>query len=733
MNKKYSDKWLYIIIGLAMALFLGLVIYIQQGRVENARNNASEVSSNVKLQIGNDGIATYTIVCGPASRAAAKRLQKLIYDESGERLRVSFFKPSDNYIRIKTNKKADDKIIISEGNIFVFGANGADCIESVNFLANSYLGYAFAGESREHVLNNIKYVNIPENVYSAGEEEWIPEREPIICLWKTDNARGIFYDGNVALQSEILSYSDDDLYQYIKMMKYCGYTGIQVTDMCSTWAQYGGYEFVQDRIRFMADAAHSMDMNFTLWVWGAEFNGYGWCDRSVEYFGDGSRYAYAKEDPEGRETFDKYYSIYAELADCSDRIILHFNDPGNVPSSEDIGYFTNFFKNKCRAINPDVKIGVNCYTYQIDLDILKDYAGNDLTVYSGIAHSEDEIKACSDFRQYAVDRGFDVGVWSWNLTEMEIDQLAEMNVNAGLISKCYNYTKNADSVAPVNYWSEMDSYHVLNVFSMYVAGQLLMNPELNEDELLLKVSSDVVGNAYANDLYEALKIIEDARCGQNFTEFKSGNEDYILKSDSYPAESILERCDAVIPKMERMIEADIEDNTIPLPVSVNELLSMILPHLEQIREFAQFRVNLNTAAEMIRNKEGLPTVQHYLYEMYKPVKEYNTVVGAWGQPEAKAQYELMIEFCEKNNLIPVYDSVFDYYRKQRIYGEMTAFQQNYDGCYKVEKGKAFQYGLAFGEKETQRLVNDMILEGLLTEDEDGRVYLTDWENCKYDF
>ena len=332
-----------------------------------------------------------------------------------------------------------------------------------------------------------------------------------------------------------------------------------------------------------------------------------------------------------------------------------------------------------------------------------------------------------------MDRGFEVGVWSWNLTEMEIDQLAEMNVNPGLISECYDYTRSADAVAPVTYWSEMDSYHVLNIFSMYVAGQLLINPELDEDELLKQICIDVAGNVYAGDLYEALKIIEDARCGQSFNEFKNGNEEYILKSDSYPAEDILSRCDAVIPKIEQMIESDIEDNTIPLPVSVNDLLSMMLPHLAQIREFAQFRVNLDTAGKMIQNGTSLQTVQHYLYEMYEPVKEYNTVVGAWGQPEAKAQYELMVDFCNRHNLVPVYDSVFEYNRKQRIYGEMKAFQQNSTECYKVEKGKAFQGGNAFGEEETERLVNDMILEGLLTEDEDEKVYLTDWENCKYDF
>ena len=70
---------------------------------------------------------------------------------------------------------------------------------------------------------------------------------------------------------------------------------------------YGGYEFVQQRIRFMADAAHSLGMKFTLWVWGAEFTGYGWVDDTVEYF-DYSKYVYSYEDPKALATFEKYYA-----------------------------------------------------------------------------------------------------------------------------------------------------------------------------------------------------------------------------------------------------------------------------------------------------------------------------------------------------------------------------------------------------------------------------------------
>ena len=270
----------------------------------------------------------------------------------------------------------------------------------------------------------------------------------------------------------------------VKMMKYCGFNGIQVTDMCSTWAQYGGYEFVQQRIRFMADAAHSLDMKFTLWVWGSEFTGYGWTDDSVVYNGDGM---WARENPKVQASFDKYYDIYARLADCSDRVIMHFNDPGNLSDSSDIGYYAARFKEKCIEKNPDIDFGVSCYTYQIDLGALKEYIDGNFTVYSGTSKSDADFEAVGKFREYAKNNELAMGVWSWNLCEMEIDQLAEMNVNAKIIADVYGRNSLLDDRYKPEYWSEMDSYHMVNLFSLYCAGQMLNSPDKNPDEVLMEI------------------------------------------------------------------------------------------------------------------------------------------------------------------------------------------------------------------------------------------------------
>lgn len=681
------------------------------------------------ISVGKTPISEYTIFCDSTLEESAILLQKYIYNVTGNVLTISETEPDGRYIQIATNEElTKEKIEITDGYITIQTSGAETADEAIYIFANTYLGYAFAGQEREWILQTADYINIPENVTMA-EDPWMPEREPIVCLWKTDDARGLYSSDNVSLKCDILSYSDEQLYEYVKMVKHCGFTGIQVTDMCSAWAGYGGYEFVHQRIRFIADAAHSMGMNFTLWVWGSEFNGYGWIDDTVVYEGDSSKYA--RECPEVVATFDKYYSIYAELADCSDRVIMHFNDPGNLPDSGDIGYFADMFRSMCYERNPDINFGINCYTQEIDLAKMKEFTGSDITVYFTAARDEEERESRRSYYQWADDLDMEVGVWSWNLCEMEIDQLAEMNVNANIIAQTYQYSRANEDVVKPEYWSEMDSYHMLNMFSLYVAGQLLQNPDSDPQIALIDCSVRVVGPEYAKDLAEVLDIIQDARSGDSWGEFKYGYPEYLRTSDEYPAQEILDRCNAAIPKLEEMIAADLEENSIPMAISTTDLLSLILPHLVQIRDFAQFRVDLAALEAEALNGADQETLAVRLDEIYTPVKEYNAIIGAWGQPEANAQYELICDFCSRYELEVPHDPVFDYYRKERVYGEMVASQKKEPECYKVAKTEAFQWGKAYGEEETARLVDLLIADGLLLEDENGFVYLSNWENYLY--
>lgn len=695
--------------------------------------------------VGETAIDEYVIVLpkktSEVKEAAAGKLQEYISEVSGKILpiikrgewkqtqKAIVFADCEQEELLNTTLPYDFEA--ENGTITIRCATEEVYEKGVNVFANTYLGFAYAGSDGEHISTLSQILRLPSDTafLDEGTITWMEEREAIVCLWKTNTSRGAYYDGNTSLASEIMSYSDDQLYEYVKMLKYCGFTGIQVTDMCSNWAAFGGWEFVHERLRIMADAAHSLDMNFTLWVWGAEFTGYGWTDETVTY--DLADTGYAYDNPQVVDTFDKYYSVYAQLADCTDRLIVHYSDPGQLTKSEDIGYFAAVLRDKFRSVNPDVIFGVNCWNNDIDLGILKQYLGTDFIAYEGGEFDAPDGRV--SFRATCNYFEIPFGTWSWNGCEMEIDQLAQMNVNAKLLQKRYQEAVAADQARGESvYWSEMDSYHLLNVFSLYCAGHLLQNPYLNAEEVLRSAAYDMVGEKYGEDMYEILDLIQDARTGDSYDTFFHSSENYILKSDDYDAEDILNRCNRLLPILQEMIEEDLNTNVIPLPCSLTGLLKLIEPHIAQIQQFARFRINLNELENRYKNGEDKESLQKMLDEIYEPIPEYNCIIGMWGQVEARAQYELLEEFCEKSGLDVPKDEVFSYYRKQRLYQEMCSYQKGKEDIYYRKKG-LYQWGAAYGEETTIELENELIKERLLSETEDGYIYVTDWENYRYHF
>lgn len=720
----------------------------EEGIVTRPESNVVNMGNDYpkELRVGEYGIDEYVIVLPKKSsdkkEMAAKKMQYYISEVSGITLPIvkhGNCEESQKYIAFEDcgeeeviNTDLPYLMEVKEGNIKIRCTKENVYEDSVNAFANTYLGWAYAGSDEEHISTFADVLRIPYDTsfMKEGNVVWMEEREPIICLWKTNTARGAYYDGNTSLASEVMTYSDDQLYEYIKMLKYCGFTGIQVTDMCSNWAAFGGYEFVHDRLRTMADAAHSLDMKFTLWVWGAEFTGYGWVDETVTYSREGYHYAY--ENPDVVATFEKYHSIYAELADCTDRLIAHYSDPGQLPSSEDIGYFAAKLRDTFRSINPDVSFGVNCWKNDIDIGVLRTHLGNDFIAYEGGEFNNPDGR--SAFRASCNYFEIPFGTWSWNGCEMEIDQLAQMNVNAKLLQKRYQEAVAVDAIRGESvYWSEMDSYHLVNVFSLYCSGHLLQDPFASADEVLRSVAYDMVGEEYGESLYEILDLIQDARTGDSYDTFFHSKQDYVLTSENYDAEDILERSNRLLPILQQMIQSDLQTNVIPLPCTVTELLKLVEPHVAQIQQYAQFRKGMYELEKMhASGNASFDELQKKLNEIYIPIPEYNCIIGMWGQIESRAQYSMVEEFCARTGLDIPKDPIFRYYRKQRIYQEMCSYQKGRADIYYRAKG-VFQWGMAYSEKAAIELEDELIAEGLLSETEDGYIYLTNWEDYKYHF
>lgn len=159
----------------------------------------------------------------------------------------------------------------------------------------------------------------------------------------------------------------------------------------------------------------------------------------------------------------------------------------------------------------------------------------------------------------------------------------------------------------------------------------------------------------------------------------------------------------------------------------------MLPQIEQINAFAKFRIGLADAAQLLAGGAAHEDIQARLEAISTPVSEYNTVTGLWGQIEARAQQEMLLDFCNANGFEIPADPVFRQTRKNRIYDYFVSYQKGHSEPV-LQFAPYFQYGLAYGEETTIQLVNELLEEGLFSKDpETGGIYLTDWEHYKYAF
>ena len=65
------------------------------------------------------------------------------------------------------------------------------------------------------------------------KKPWVAEREATVCTWKFDYDRGYVGNMSVSLINDFMCLSARQLRDYAKMIKACGFTGIQVMDICA--------------------------------------------------------------------------------------------------------------------------------------------------------------------------------------------------------------------------------------------------------------------------------------------------------------------------------------------------------------------------------------------------------------------------------------------------------------------------------------------------------------------
>ena len=478
-----------------------------------------------------------------------------------------------------------------------------------------------------------------------AESPWIAEREWTVCPWVPQNVRGVFSNPFADNRMNIWTYGDRQLADYVAMYDAFGYSGVQLMETSYNYSVFGSPEAFHSRQKELANYARANGQNVSLWVWAAEFTGHGWVDPSIRYMPAAGTSAF--EDQEVRRGFEKYYDLYAELAPYVDRLIGHFYDPGRLKDRKDVFRYMRLLEQKFKAKNPRIKMAID--SWGVSHDYLADLIANGFTDYELLEMSMPSLfkpGEREEFHEEAKRLGLKLGVWGWYTTEYETDQLASLYVNAKVLKDFYlEMRAGALKTHPVSYWSEMEAHHLNNIYSMYVASQLLWNPDRDTDEILAELTEGIWGSSNGLRVLEALKVIEDTRSGPSWETFWWREPRY--RPDSGTPAADLARAEAALSSLEAMETDQAHVVKFPLPFPPDVFVHLMLPHLRQIRDFARFRVDLAEVKLAISRGLSKQEASRRLSAIWKPIPDYDTWIGTFGQPEERMQDLLMREAAEE--------------------------------------------------------------------------------------
>ncbi len=494
---------------------------------------------------------------------------------------------------------------------------------------------------------------------------WIPHREWTVCPWTPLHVRGVFVNPRADRRLDITHFGERQLADYAEMFDWFGYNGCQLIETSYSYGVFGSTEAFQSWQKRLAAAVRDNGQEVSLWVWSAQFSGFNWYDPEVLAVNVPAKGAF--EDPATHRMFEKYYDHYAELAPLVDRVFGHFYDPGILADRADVFKYMRLLEQKCKARNPNIKMGIDFwaagpeYMQQLLDNGFGDYLLLETGMPTAIANG-----VRTTLHQQAREKGIQLGVWGWYLTEYETDQLASMYVNARMLKSVYQQIKKeAIDVYPVSYWSEMDAHHVNNIYSMYVAGQLLWNPDRDPDELLKEVVFGIWGPANGPDVLKAVELIQDVRSGPTWETYWWTTPQYRVGTDQ-PADD-LKRAEAALVSLRAMKTDARFVPKFPLPFPPATLVELMIPHLEQIRLFAAFRLKVAEIRQAAKDGAERDALQKMLDTAFQPIPEFNTWVGTFGTPEFRAQDRQARALCDELKLTLKEPAWLRYLEADRLY------------------------------------------------------------------
>lgn len=564
---------------------------------------------------------------------------------------------------------------------------------------------------------------------NLSETPWIPQREWANCPWAPDKVRRSFNNPEVDKRNNIWLYSDQQIADYVEMFDWFGFSGSQLLETCANYGAMGSPEAFQDRLVKFAKAAHQNGQHVSYWVWAAQFNDYGWFDPEVTYKPAPGKTAFT--DPKVRATFEKYYNGYAKMAPYVDMLIAHYYDPGSLTNREDVFSYLKLLQAKFKAKNPNIKMAVDFWAAGSPADYMQQLIDHGfdksllLEMSLPIFFKPDQREA---LHEAAKKLNMQMGIWGWYMTEYETDQRPMMHVNAKALKGFYQSIKNGvDKIQPISYWSEMEAYHLNNIFSMYASAQLLWNPDRDTDDILREIAEGIWGPRNGPQVLEAIKLIEDARSGPTWDTFWWKTKEYKLGADD-PNEE-LKIADHAIANFEKMKTDTSFVPKFPLPFPPATFIELTLPHLRQIRQYAEFCIKADKIREAAKNNAPKAQLTAMAADAWQPILEYNTWIGSYGQPEANMQEKILRQMAKEYGFDIKTPGWVRYRDANRYLQRIQNVQRDMRDAYKFKGDESrIRSDMAFTAEKAMDCMQLLIQDGAVTLADNGTYQLPNWQD-----
>jgi hypothetical protein len=415
------------------------------------------------------------------------------------------------------------------------------------------------------------------------------------------------------------------LQNYVDLLDSFGYNSIQLTDCWVLLSVFQGSsrQQWQDKLLAMADQAHGNGQTATLYVYGSSVKDF---ETNKEYTFPGACF----NDPHQRRVLIKEYEYQVKAyAPHIDRIVTHWADWGGCPGCDKCTYKTalqqhNLIAGKFHKINPKIQSAFSIWHVKpqtwpgykdinsiFDAKVLPDEVMISTVEWGG------ELDM-GTVRQIA-GKGHKPGVWGWRL--LDIEALNGMHVHTKLLEK-YFRSLPPDAGDLIEWHSVDDVSQFMILSNLYVAGQLMWDPNQQGSKLLRQFTGGMFGRENAEKMALILEAVEKTGCFGG------------CPARRIPINDVLDNA----PKHRKIIQQARDALTqvriapgfvpvFPTIVEPQELIREINAHLQIIATHIDIRIKAARLREMKRQgkpKEqiaeafktlpGIPAPQDYLWK-----------------------------------------------------------------------------------------------------------------------